>query len=196
MESALLFRAEAAALDRYPGFSSFKTRSRIHYQQRWIRDSLIQASLDPYTVELVSSTTPAHDLPGRAEFAFRRRTHLGFGLVLVTAVETDMDDVINDERVTILSRVELCREPRFSAARAIWTHKRLQVDSAERYRAIELVYRRGSAPLHEVLATFRNESAEPVHQVCSLIANSHLELDLEVPLSPSTILKLGPAACF
>lgn len=193
MESALLFRAEATALDRYPGFSSFKTRSRIHYQQRWIRDALIQSSLDPYTVELAPSTTPIDALPSCAVFAFRRRTQLGFGLVLVTAVQTDMDDIIDDDRVTVVSRVELSFEPRLSAARAIWTHKRLQVDSAERYRAIEVVSRWGSAAMHEVLRAFRNESIEPVHQVCSLIANSYLEIDLDGPLSPSTTLKLGPA---
>lgn len=193
MESALLFRAEAYALDRYPGFSSFKTRNPIHYQQRWIRDALIQSSLDPHSVELAPSSTPLDDLPGGAVFAFRRRTQPGFGLVLVTAVETDMENIIGDERVTVVSRSELSLEPRLTAARAIWTHKRLQVDSAERYRAIELVSRWGCAALHEVLAAFRSESVEPVHQVCSLIANSYLEIDLHGPLSPSTILSLGPA---
>ena len=193
MESALLLRVDASALDRYPGFRSFKTRQPVRYQQRWLRDALIQASLDPHTVELAPSNTPAHELPPPAEFAFRRRTVRGFGIVLVTTVETDIADVINDDRVTVVSRAELSREPRLSAARAVWAHKRLSVDSAERYRAIEAVSKWGSATMDAVVATFKDESVEPVHQVCSLIANSYLEVDLEGPLSPSTILKPGPA---
>lgn len=194
MESALLLCAEAAVLDRYPGFSSFKTASRIHYQQRWMRDALIQASLDPYTVELAPSITPVPELPGDAEFAFRRRTAIGLGLVLVTGVETDIGDAIGDDRISVVSRTALSREPRFSAARTIWAHKRLSVDSAERYRAIEVVSRWGASPMREVLQALRNESTEPVHQICSLIANSYLEIALDGPLSPATILKLGPAS--
>jgi hypothetical protein len=182
-------------LDRYPGFSSFKTtRGRIHYQRRWIRDALIQASLDPQTVELAPSSTPVQELPAGTIFAFRRRDATGLGLVLVTEVTTDMAHMIDDDRVTVVSRMELRSEPRFSSARAIWTHKRLQVDSAQRYRAIEAVSRRSAATLREVLEAFRNELIEPVHQICSLLANSYLEVDLDGPLKPSTILRLGPAA--
>jgi len=194
MQSIALLPAEPHSLAlRYPGFSSFKTRQSIHYHRRWVRDALIQATLDPDTIELAPSSTPPEHLPAPAEFCFRRRTRNGLGFILLTQTHSDIGGVIGDDRVTVISRPELNREPVASAARSIWAHKRLKVDGGERYRAIAAVSRRGIAPMRDLVAAFRNGSVDPVHQVCSLIANSYLNVDLGNPLGPDSILTIGPA---
>lgn len=179
---------------RYPGFSSFKTQQSIHYRHRWLRDALIQASLDPHTIELAPSSTAEQDLPAGIEFAFRRRTAAGLGIVLVTQIGKDLEGLIDDERVTVVTRIELSREPIFTAARTIWGQKRLAVDGAERYRAIDAVESRGSALMHQVVDALRDDSVDPIHQVCSLIANCYLTVDLRSPIGPGSVLTLGPAS--
>lgn len=127
MEIAALRPAELGLTTRYPGFHSFKTARPIHYRQRWLRDALIQATLDPHTVELSPSSTSPDELPSPVEFSFRRRTSGGLGIVLVSQLDTDIGEVVDDDRVTVITRDELNREPVASTSRSIWAHKRLSV---------------------------------------------------------------------
>lgn len=194
MEHAALQAAETKPLaSRYPGFHSFKTIRPIHYRQRWLRDALIQATLDPLTIELNASSTDPAELPPPIEFSFRRRSAAGLGIVLVSQIETDIGEIVGDERVTVITRDELNREPVRTTTRTIWMQKRLPVDSAQRYRAIELIDRHGVASLQETIAVMKNLSADPVHQICSLIANGYLTIDLQHPMGPRSLLTLGPA---
>lgn len=50
--------------------------------------------------------------------------------------------------------------------------------------------------MREVVASFRHDTIDPVHQICSLIANSYLNVDLGNPLGPDSILTIGPAFSF
>lgn len=195
MESISLMAAERPRLtQRYPGFSSFKTLTSIHYEHRWMRDALIVMSLDQHTLSLAPSSTPTFELPLPAEFSFRRRTVAGPGIVLVTQLETDIEDIVADDRVTVLSRAALSRDPALGVARAIWTQKRTTVDPADRYRALDIVTARRSAAMHEVVGALRSESVDRIHAVCSLLANSYLEMNLDGGLGPWSELKMGPAS--
>lgn len=194
MEQALLLQPDMDRIAaRYPGFTSFKTRTAIHYRARWIRDALIQCALDPETLELGPSSTPLDELPPPAEFAFRRRTAIGLSLVLVCQVDTDIGNIIADHRVTVITRPEFNREPLRSTARAIWAHKRQTVDASDRYRAVDAVSKRGAAAMHEVISALKDQSTDPVNLVCSLVANSYLSMDPVDGIGPWSILRLGPA---
>jgi hypothetical protein len=180
--------------DRYPGFSSCKTRRPIHYRHRWIRDALIQSSLDDSVIEIAPTITPVSEFPRPIEFSFRQFIASGMTLVLLSQVPTTLGTVIDDSRIIVIERSQLVTGPRAIACRAIWAQKRMPVDTADRYRAIERILRCGEpVPMNELVPLLRNPSLDPVHQLFAFLANGFLTADLRAGISPGTLLDLGPA---
>lgn len=185
---------ESVLLDRYPGFQSFKTTTPIHYPRRWIRDALIQASLDRDVTALAPSITADTDLPRPAEFSFRLYRNGALRLVLLTQAPSSLGKEIDDDRIVVWNRTMLTEGSRAKACGAVWAHKRSRIDPADLYRATELVNRCGAVPVARLLRALRSPDIDPLHQVFHYLANGYLTADLAEGIAPSTMVSTGPCA--
>ena len=194
MESASsLSAALAKAATRYPGFTSFKTSTPIHYRKRWFRDGLIDATLDESVEAISPAITPPEDLPGPFEFAFRQRSAQGLAIVLLSQSPHTPQISVPNHSVIVLQRQHFKRSLRSIASREIWARKRYPVDAADRYRAIEyLLQCNGATVFSTLVPVLRNQSLDPVHQIFSYLATGFLTTSLEAGIGPKSVLRIGP----
>jgi hypothetical protein len=185
-----------AARTRYPGFTSFKSEAPIHYPRRWHRDALIQAALDPTISSLRPTPFPLADLPTPAEFAFLAVV----GGVTFLTVVTNGDRVIQTVSdwsgpLSIVQRFELLARARFTAARNVWSRKRLAVNPVDRFLAIQRCRERTpDATVTDVMPALRSSFSDPIDQVLAMLAQGYLVADLTNGLTPDTVLRVGPMA--
>lgn len=180
---------------RYPGFTCFKTSRPIWYRHRWYRDSLIQSALSADVISLSPSPAAAIQLPHPAEFAYREHSIDHSTTVVLTQAPSVFLSEVLGPGVKLIDRAQLCAEPRASAGRIIWSQKRLSVDPADRYRAIEVIAMRGGmAKLGDVISSMRSVRQDHINQALSLLANGVLCASLDHGIGPDTIITVGVMA--
>lgn len=173
---------------RYPGFSSFKTTSPIHYSRRWLRDVLIQVTLDPIVSTISPLSPPRVDEALDAEFGFSALINAQDVVVLVT---TEFHTAPLPPSVVLLSRPEVQREPFLTTGRSIWRHKNVHVDIEEIESARKSAAKR--ATFGDLIEGVSGPSEMKSSKILSMIANGHLLISLADQLNLNSPVLLGPA---
>lgn len=174
-----------------PGFQSFKTTGPIQYPQRWHRDLLIQATLDP----TISAIEPVAVQEGCADSFC---VHLTFGdrRRLVVAVRTDD----TSEMPTILApdclqipRSFVLREPRCSVSREIWATRNAAIPAGDRIQILHALseHPKGIA-LIRLMANVQPRSNDLVEIVLALVCVGQAEVETTALLSPESVVRPGP----
>lgn len=179
-----------------PGFTSFKVREPIVYPNRWQRDALVQATLDPAVTEIAPLAPGDGPLPPPVQFAFLARI-AGMDFLVVIADRDPHPSTLPEPALPLLriTRRSLGAEPLASTAISIWSHKRLVPDPADRMRIGEALDGIPEGrPVAEIRQLLHNNFMDPVRQIFSMLANGFLVGDLNGGFHPRTVLRLGPAA--
>jgi hypothetical protein len=179
---------------RYPGFSSYKTRSPIVYHRRWLRDALIQSTLDPY-VSSLESLPERFNCPPGIEFAFLVQRQTDRSILAVGVRDfPGFDGVVDGVKIESVTRTFLNLEPRASTGRAIWAQKRLSIDAGDRFRVVERLLECRETAVSDLVPVIRNGRIDPIHQLLAFIATGWLVLEIEKGFSPRSTVQLGPMA--
>lgn len=186
-KSPALFPAANEMKPDRPGFRSFKTTSAVFYPQRWHRDLLIQATLDPSIsfIEPVPAARQSLDsfkvfvgFEGRRRLLVAVRNAIDFG------VYASLPEALTLNRTTILD------EPRCSVARQIWATRTTQIPPGDRIRILhELSKSPGGAPLGRLIECVRSNDADPVDIVLALVCSGQAEIELGSHLAPDTPIR-------
>ena len=83
---------------------------------------------------------------------------------------------------------QIMMEPRFGAARAVWSHRRIAVPASMRLALIKELDESGPLPLHEICLRVPGP-IDPVGAICALACAGELEFDLREGLLPATIVR-------
>lgn len=186
-KSPALFPAGIEKKPDRPGFRSFKTTSAVYYPQRWHRDLLIQATLDPSIsfIEPVPAARQSLDsfkvfiwFEGRSRLLVAVRNAIDLG------VYASLPDALSLDRSTVLD------EPRCSVARQIWATRTTQISPGDRIRILrELSESPGGAPLGRLIECVRSNDADPVDIVLALVCSGQAEVELGAHLAPDTPIR-------
>lgn len=175
-----------------PGFISFKVREPIPYPNRWHRDALVQATLEP-TVSQIAALGRDVVLPSATEFAFAARI-AGSDFILVVS-ESQTRTTIPGRPIIAMTRRSLEVEPLATTARSIWAHKRFLSDPGDRFRVIEeLTDQPQGKAVQDIFRVLESPFLDPVRQIFSMLANGFVVADLNSGFTLATRLRLGPAA--
>lgn len=171
-----------------PGFRSFKTRSPVHYPQRWHRDLLIQATLDP-AIEAIEPHLLAQDR--QASF----KVFVWFGekrfLVIAQRETVPVQNFGPTSDTLIVERAFVLGEPRCSVARTIWASRTVAVSPGDRIRLLRKLYDHPSGlSLERLMEGVRSETADPAEVVLSLVCSGQAEIETRSHLSPDTLVRL------
>ena len=170
-----------------PGFRSCKTVMAISYPQRWHRDLLIQATLDP----TVAAIEQAASSP-RGQDPFELFVYFGGQRRRLIAVREASDFTMPFATDTaVLSRSSVLSEPRCSTARGIWACRNTPVSHGDRFRILGLLDQNSSGlPLRRLMECVRSESAESVDIVLAVICAGQAEVEIRSLLSPDINVRL------
>jgi hypothetical protein len=177
-------------------FVSAKTANAIPARHPALRDALIQASLDPQvrSIAYVASTSVAS---GQVELnaVVMQRDGGRFLLDVVPARrirdvgEKGLGQIVLSDlglKQIILTAEEICREPRYTNARLVWSYRDIPVPVGLRMRILQMLLDEGPTPLGELLECIRSER-DPAPAVMALACADLVYLDLALqPLSPTT----------
>lgn len=169
-----------------PGFRSFKTPAPVPYPQRWHRDLLVQATLDPAVTRIapVPAEAQLHD-PFMLFVWFGGRRRL---LIAVRDQAADHSASSQPDSL-VVTRSFVLQEPRCSVAREIWATRNVIVPPGDRIRILrELSEHAEGLPLSRLMDCIRGRETDPVEVVLALIcagqasveARSHLSLDTTI----------------
>lgn len=185
--SATAIDALPSRPSEHPGFRSFKTIGAIPYPQRWHRDLLIQATLDPAVaaIEQAASSPRGQDpFEVFVYFAGQRRR-----LIAVREASDFTMPCATD--TTVLARSFVLSEPRCSTARGIWACRSTPVSHGDRFRILGLLDQHLSGlPLRRLMECVRSETVESVDVVLAVICAGQAEVETRSPLSPDMTVRL------
>lgn len=169
------------------GFSSFKTISPIHFEQRWPRDVLIQATLDPDVVTL-RPCPPAQDLPSNIVLAFESRSATRSTLVLLSqSPQSDIAIPPAYDTVSCLTRNSVLNGTNLLTSRMIWSKRSAIVPPLLAVRICSQA--RQPINLRELLDSAPGNDALVVDSVMALACNGYLDLFWQSILSDETIVQ-------
>ncbi|WP_238225494.1 hypothetical protein [Methylorubrum aminovorans] len=162
------------------------------YPQRWHRDLLVQATLDP----AVSRIAP---VPAEAQLHAPFTIFVWFGgkrrLLIAVRDQADVHSASSQPDSLVVTRSFVLQEPRCSVAREIWATRNVIVPPGDRIRILrELSEHAEGLPLGRLMDCVRGRETDPVEVVLALIcagqaaieARSHLSLDTTI--RPSAVL--------
>jgi hypothetical protein len=180
-------------------FVSAKTTTAIPTSCALVRDSLIEATLDPQVraIEFLAQTqigpTPV-DLDaiiivrddGRFVLdvvpARRVRDVEHEGLALIVLAELGLTPIT-------LTAADIKREPRFANSRLVWSYRLHPVGIGLRMRALQTLADDGPMPLSRLLSAVRSDR-DPSPAIMAMTCSDLIELDLvSRPLGPETIAR-------
>lgn len=169
-----------------PGFRSCKTVGAIPYPQRWHRDLLIQATLDPAVAAIEQAA-----LSQRGQDPFEVFVYLGGQRRRLIAVREASDFTTPCTTDTmVLARSFVLSEPRCSTARGIWACRNTSVSHGDRFRILELLDQNSSGlPLRRLMECVRSEVAESIDTVLAVICSGQAEIEIRCPLSPDITVR-------
>ncbi|WEJ56712.1 hypothetical protein [Devosia sp. FJ2-5-3] len=178
-------------IERYPGFTCFKSAAAIHYPRRWQRDALIQAALDP----TVSSIRPISDVEwsvAPVEFAFGLTIAGTDFAFIISETDAPAHSLGFGQAALKVARAALRLEPLWTTSRMVWAEKRFAVDPIIRYQALEAAGARAEGISLQSLLLTLNSSPLPLEPVLAMLAQGVLEADLGSGLRAHTMLSVGP----
>ncbi|GEP01515.1 hypothetical protein [Methylobacterium haplocladii] len=179
--------AHASRPTERPGFRSGKTIGAISYPQRWHRDLLIQATLDPAVAAIEQATSSQ-----RGQDPFEVFVWFGGQRRRLIAVREASDFTMPCATDTmVLARSFVLSEPRCSTARGIWACRNTPVSHGDRFRILGLLDQHSSGlPLRRLMECVRSETAESVDIVLAVICAGQAEVEIRSPLSPDITVRL------
>lgn len=191
--STTLSRAMIGRMQNLPGFRSFKTTVPIHYPQRWHRDLLIQATLDP-AITRIEPLPPSQQAEHSLRICVR---HADKCLLLIATREAPAigaDEL--SENMVILPRSSVLAEPRCSVAREIWSARSVSVPTGDRIRILrELEDSAVGVPLAKLMDCVRGNVPDPAQVVLALACVGQIEIEVRSHLTPETIFKRSSRDC-
>lgn len=92
--------------------------------------------------------------------------------------------------ITVVTRTDIRREPRFSASREVWRHHAVRIGVDDRTQVVLALEREGPVPLRSLRGlTDTDRDIETV--VYSMACGAELELDVFAGLDDRSIVRLG-----
>lgn len=180
-------------------FTSSKCVRPIPQRGGLVQDLLIQLSLDP-SVSAIDFVTTVLTKDGVVDVdaIVIRRDGEDYAIdfepsgPLRTAEQHDQARraiTLIGYRGLLVAGADVMREPRFSTARAVWSHRRIAVPLAMRLAIGRALEEAGSSlSLHELCSSVTGP-IDPVGAVCALACGGELEIDLTDGLTPTTIVR-------
>jgi hypothetical protein len=180
-------------------FVSAKTSTAIPAKNLLVRDSLIQASLDPQvrSIDYIPSAR-VETAPLKLNAVVIVRDDGRYVLDVIEA--RPLRDIDAEGLVQIalrdlglqpltVTRADIQREPRFTNAKLVWHYRMHPVGISLRMRILGILSEDGPMTLARLLAAIQSDR-DPSPAILALACSDLLELDLVTrPLSPETIAR-------
>jgi len=176
--------SNTAEMDRYPGFSSFKTLAPIHYPRRWMRTALIRATLAPAVVAMAPCPTGPH-FPPEVDFSFIASTEAGFRYVLITDFTVRQLRLQDEVSFVTVNKAEVMAQPSAEVLRQIWTCSRVKLGIEDQIAVLGLLANCDKLSIEELIAALGGKS-ESSRLILAMVARGLLQLETDRPLTLST----------
>jgi len=172
----------------HKGFTSFKTTAPIVFTERWARDVLIQATLDPDVLSIEPGPAYCQSRTG-VVLAFGQRTTTSLTLIILSSsVTEDVAPPSGYDAATILSRFSILGSTALLTSRMIWSKRSLKVPPS---LAVQISARaRTPLTLRRLAALTPANEAAVFDSVLAMTCSGYLDLFWHPVLSDSTVVRL------
>jgi hypothetical protein len=177
----------------YTGFSSFKTSHPIFYTARFIRDALVQLTLDPSVTLIEPLLISLDDLPEavRSGIIVQRdgvRIAVGFVDTYLDIQEAPQHQ-FDGLPTVFIAREQVLAEPRCSIARMIWACRKTLVSPGNRVRILHSLSQSCDGLSLVDLGNVVSGPEDPIDAILALACEGHIAVNISAAVTPETIVR-------
>jgi hypothetical protein len=182
-----------------PSFISAKTTTVIPAASDLVRDSLIQATLDPAVRRIdfhAQALVDAAHIDLKVVAIVRDDGWFWLDIVEARAARDAEHEALASAALAALGMAPLTltaedirRQPRFANANLVWSHQLAPVGLSMRMAVLQILSDDGPTPLSRLLPALRGDR-DPVPPILAMACSDLIEIDLvSRPLGPETIVR-------
>lgn len=182
-----------------PPFVSAKTTAVIPPASDLVRDSLVQATLDPAVRRIdfhAQALVDAAHIDLNAIAILRDDGRFWLDIVEARCPRHDGHEALASAALAglglaplTLTAEEIRRQPRFANAGLVWSHRLAPVGFSMRMAVLQILSDDGPLPLSRLLGAVRGDR-DPIPPVMAMACSDLIEIDLgSRPLGPETIVR-------
>jgi hypothetical protein len=185
-----------------PLFISAKTSTAIPAASDLVRDSLVQATLDPSVRRIdfhAQARVDAAQVDLNAVAIVRDDGRFYLDIVEARPARASEDAALASAALAALGLTPLTlvgedirRQPRFANAGLVWSYRLAPVGISLRMAVLQILSDDGPMPLSRLLSALRGDR-DPVPPVMAMACSDLIEIDLlSRPLGPASIVRARP----
>jgi hypothetical protein len=197
MRASHVARSAASSL-----FISAKTTTAIPAASDLVRDSLVQATLDPSVRRIdfhAQARVDAAQVDLNAVAIVRDDGRFYLDIVEARPARASEDAALASAALAALGLTPLTlvgedirRQPRFANAGLVWSYRLAPVGISMRMAVLQILSDDGPMPLSRLLSALRGDR-DPVPPVMAMACSDLIEIDLlSRPLGPASIVRARP----